>query len=90
MCRIQGNVFPERQDRLHWRLVSQFNRCHIYTDGLFFRDTVASVGIITTRSLPFVSSNSAIRIFRHALSLDEVSPFTNVISAGSKQTSEAL
>jgi len=34
-------------------------------------DTVASVGVIYTRSLPFVNSNKAIRTFRHALSLDE-------------------
>jgi len=33
-------------------------------------DTVSSVGLIPKR-LPFVSSNSAIRYFRHALSLDE-------------------
>ncbi|KAF8722698.1 hypothetical protein AX14_009658 [Amanita brunnescens Koide BX004] len=34
-------------------------------------DTVASVGIISSHSLPFISSNNAIRTFRHALSLDE-------------------
>lgn len=34
------------------------------------RDTVCSVGLIPRR-LPFVSSNTAIRYFRHALSLDE-------------------
>ena len=34
------------------------------------RDTVCSVGIIPRR-LPFVGSNTAIRTFRHALSLDE-------------------
>ncbi|KAI0070724.1 hypothetical protein K474DRAFT_1713099 [Panus rudis PR-1116 ss-1] len=33
-------------------------------------DTVCSVGLISRR-LPFVSSNSAIRYFRHAVSLDE-------------------
>ena len=37
---------------------------------LVYRDTVASVGL-TFRRLPFVSSNSAIRYFRHAVSLDE-------------------
>jgi T6SS, Phospholipase effector Tle1-like, catalytic domain len=37
---------------------------------VFHRDTVASVGIIP-RTLPFTASNSAIRIFRHAVSLDE-------------------
>lgn len=35
-----------------------------------FRDTVKSVGLIPRR-LPFTSSNSSIRTFRHALSLDE-------------------
>ena len=28
--------------------------------------------MIYTRSLPFTSANSAVRVFRHALSLDEV------------------
>lgn len=36
--------------------------------GVF--DTVASVGIVP-RELPFTSGNRAIRVFRHALSLDE-------------------
>ena len=35
-----------------------------------YRDTVSSVGIIP-HTLPFTSSNTAIRVFRHALSLDE-------------------
>ncbi|KAJ3800882.1 hypothetical protein GGU11DRAFT_334189 [Lentinula aff. detonsa] len=34
-------------------------------------DTVASVGVITTKTLPFTSDNSSIKIFRQALSLDE-------------------
>ena len=34
------------------------------------RDTVCSVGLIP-HNLPFTRSNSAIRYFRHALSLDE-------------------
>lgn len=44
----------------------------VYLHGLFNsnRDTVASVGIIPKR-LPFTKSNTAIKIFRHALSLDE-------------------
>ena len=36
------------------------------------RDTVASVGIILSKSLPFVTTNTAIRVFRQAISLDEV------------------
>jgi uncharacterized protein (DUF2235 family) len=34
------------------------------------RDTVSSVGLVP-RTLPFTSSNTAIRYFRHAISLDE-------------------
>ncbi|GJJ14558.1 hypothetical protein Clacol_008823 [Clathrus columnatus] len=37
---------------------------------VLFRDTVNSVGLIPHR-LPFTSSNSSIRTFRHAVSLDE-------------------
>jgi len=40
-------------------------------DFLGVWDTVASVGIIMKKSLPFVNSNTAIRVFRHAISLDE-------------------
>lgn len=35
-----------------------------------FRDTVDAVGVIS-RSLPFTTSNTIIRTFRHALALDE-------------------
>lgn len=35
-----------------------------------FRDTVSSVGIIP-RHLPFTTSNTVVRVFRHAISLDE-------------------
>ncbi|KAF9644334.1 hypothetical protein BDM02DRAFT_3213730 [Thelephora ganbajun] len=34
-------------------------------------DTVASVGLIYSRNLPFTTANSGVRVFRHALSLDE-------------------
>ncbi|TFK34711.1 hypothetical protein BDQ12DRAFT_726579 [Crucibulum laeve] len=34
-------------------------------------DTVASVGVVMSRTLPFTNSNSSIKTFRHALSLDE-------------------
>ena len=37
------------------------------------RDTVASVGFLVSRSLPFVTVNNTIKVFRHALALDEVS-----------------
>ena len=36
------------------------------------RDTVASVGVIMGKTLPFTNSNNSIKTFRHALSLDEV------------------
>ena len=36
------------------------------------RDTVSSVGVIMTRTLPFTTANTTIKTFRHALSLDEV------------------
>lgn len=35
-------------------------------------DTVASVGVIASRNLPFTATNESIKIFRHALSLDDV------------------
>ncbi|KAL0060019.1 hypothetical protein AAF712_013198 [Marasmius tenuissimus] len=34
-------------------------------------DTVSSVGVITTRSLPFTDSNTAVKTFRHAVAIDE-------------------
>ncbi|KZV92257.1 hypothetical protein EXIGLDRAFT_614640 [Exidia glandulosa HHB12029] len=34
-------------------------------------DTVSSVGLLRPRRLPFTSSNSTVRTFRHALALDE-------------------
>ncbi|KAN0138084.1 Uncharacterized alpha/beta hydrolase domain (DUF2235) domain containing protein [Lactarius tabidus] len=40
-------------------------------DFLGVWDTVASVGVVMSKSLPFVTGNTAIRVFRHALSLDE-------------------
>ncbi len=39
-------------------------------NGLLHRDTVNSVGLIPRR-LPFTASNTIIRTFRHAVSLDE-------------------
>ncbi|ELU44441.1 hypothetical protein AG1IA_01525 [Rhizoctonia solani AG-1 IA] len=35
------------------------------------RDTVSSVGLLWPRHLPFTSSNSIVKTFRHAVSLDE-------------------
>ena len=39
---------------------------------LAYRDTVASVGVLVGRTLPFVAANDTIRWFRQALALDEV------------------
>ncbi len=36
------------------------------------RETVSSVGVIMGRTLPFVTGNTTIKTFRHALALDEV------------------
>lgn len=36
------------------------------------RDTVQSTGVMVSRRLPFTDTNTAIRVFRQALSLDEV------------------
>ena len=44
--------------------------CHILIYDLLHRDTVNSVGLIPRR-LPFTTSNTIIRTFRHAVSLDE-------------------
>ena len=41
-----------------------------------YRDTVASVGLLMARNLPFTTANTTIKTFRHALSLDEVSEFS--------------
>jgi uncharacterized protein (DUF2235 family) len=46
--------------------------CRVWCSGLTLitRDTVDSVGVIPKR-LPFTTSNTIIRTFRHAVSLDE-------------------
>ncbi|KAG8967736.1 hypothetical protein FRC03_009429 [Tulasnella sp. 419] len=43
----------------------------VVIDFMGLWDTVDSVGVLYTRRLPFTSSNNLVRIFRHALSLDE-------------------
>ena len=45
------------------------------------RDTVMSVGVVMGRSLPFVDVNTTIRVFRQALSLDEVRDDHDLLSA---------
>ncbi|KAJ3836743.1 hypothetical protein EV361DRAFT_951281 [Lentinula raphanica] len=62
-----------REDETGWRLSTAFKKSFcidIDIDFLGLWDTVGSVGIIPKR-LPFTSSNTSVRYFRHALSLDE-------------------
>ncbi|KAL7280019.1 hypothetical protein ACG7TL_006433 [Trametes sanguinea] len=48
-------------------------------------ETVSSVGVLMTRTLPFTTANTTIKRFRHALSLDEASPSSSGPS-GDRQT----
>ena len=43
-----------------------------------YRDTVASVGMLMSKTLPFTTANTTIKTFRHALSLDEVNTDTTL------------
>lgn len=61
-------------------LAEKFGIRRLGTNGVvYYRDTVASVGVIMGRTLPFVNSNKAIKTFRHALALDEVGPSKKII-----------
>ncbi|KAI0673864.1 hypothetical protein C8Q78DRAFT_656594 [Trametes maxima] len=62
-----------RDDELGWKQSTSFKKTFsidVDIDFIGVWDTVSSVGIIP-HTLPFTASNRAIRIFRHALSLDE-------------------
>ncbi|KAH9837370.1 uncharacterized protein C8Q71DRAFT_598878 [Rhodofomes roseus] len=62
-----------RDDEWGWRQSTEFKKTFSMDIDIEFIgvwDTVRSVGLIP-HTLPFTSSNSAIKIFRHALSLDE-------------------
>ncbi|KAI0642187.1 hypothetical protein C8Q79DRAFT_1013487 [Trametes meyenii] len=62
-----------RTDDLGWKQSTVFKKAFsvdVNIDFIGVWDTVCSVGIIPRR-LPFTASNTAIRTFRHALSLDE-------------------
>ena len=52
-------------------MVSVAHFSQVYVSQTTSRDTVSSVGIINARRLPFTTSNTIIRTFRHAISLDE-------------------
>jgi len=53
------------------------------------RDTIMSVGVVMSRSLPFVDVNTTIRVFRQALSLDEVCGQVMICPPLSRQLSPA-
>ncbi|KAI0829012.1 hypothetical protein BC628DRAFT_1337562 [Trametes gibbosa] len=62
-----------RTDALGWKQSTAFKKAFSIDVDIEFIgvwDTVCSVGVIPHR-LPFTTSNTAIRTFRHALSLDE-------------------
>ncbi|KDQ62964.1 hypothetical protein JAAARDRAFT_202495 [Jaapia argillacea MUCL 33604] len=63
----------KREDRLGWKQSGEFKRAFSIDVDIEFLgvwDTVASVGLLPRR-LPFTTSNTAVRHFRHAVSLDE-------------------
>lgn len=56
------------------KLAARFKKvfsCDVPIEFLGVWDTVASVGIVSARTLPFVGTNDTIKWFRQALSLDE-------------------
>ncbi|KAI0640163.1 hypothetical protein C8Q77DRAFT_1226397 [Trametes polyzona] len=62
-----------RDDDMGWKQSTAFKKAFsidVDIDFIGVWDTVSSVGVIP-HTLPFTSSNTAIRVFRHALSLDE-------------------
>jgi len=64
----------KRTDKVGDKLARDFKQtfcADMNVDFLGVWDTVASVGLIYGRSLPFATVNSAVKVFRHALSLDE-------------------
>jgi hypothetical protein len=64
----------KRTDAEGIKLCAGFKQTYCQTVTIEFMgvwDTVASVGVVAGRTLPFTNSNSSIKTFRHALSLDE-------------------
>ncbi|KAI0319543.1 hypothetical protein OF83DRAFT_1170095, partial [Amylostereum chailletii] len=62
-----------REDEVGWKQSRAFKKAFSVNVEIEFMgvwDTVASVGIFPRR-LPFTTSNSSVRFFRHAISLDE-------------------
>jgi hypothetical protein len=63
-----------REDETGWNQSTAFKKTFSIDVDIEFVgvwDTVGSVGILPGRRLPFTKSNSHIRFFRHAISLDE-------------------
>jgi len=64
----------KRTDTLGCQLAAGYKQTFctpVVIDFVGVWDTVASVGLLYGRNLPFTANNEAIRVFRHALSLDE-------------------
>ncbi|KAF9793319.1 hypothetical protein BJ322DRAFT_996824 [Thelephora terrestris] len=64
----------KREDKVGRDLAAGYKRTFctpVTIDFVGVWDTVASVGLLYGRSLPFTTDNDGIRMFRHALSLDE-------------------
>lgn len=58
---------------VHFHGTTTYSLSHIFNchqNDIYYRDTVDSVGIIPRR-LPFTTSNTIVRTFRHAVALDE-------------------
>jgi hypothetical protein len=69
--RFQEGLFHRRPHRIHWCLVCQHAVVDLVSVNAYTsRDTVNSVGLIPRR-LPFTTSNTIVRTFRHAVALDE-------------------
>lgn len=72
---LQEDVLQRSSDRVRRRLVCPGSPMHVVPAVLRYahvRDTVASVGSLVSKTLPFVANNTTIKTFRHALALDEV------------------
>ncbi|KAG8214503.1 hypothetical protein J3R82DRAFT_9559 [Butyriboletus roseoflavus] len=64
----------KRTDKLGVKLAAGFKRTFsrdVKVEFVGVWDTVQSTGILVSRMLPFTESNNVIKVFRHALSLDE-------------------
>ncbi|KAG5735872.1 hypothetical protein E4T56_gene3851 [Termitomyces sp. T112] len=69
-----GYKLYKREDKIGLDLCAGFKKtfCQdVKVEFVGVWDTVASVGMLASRTLPFTNSNKAIKTFRHALSLDE-------------------